>query len=736
MKNERAQGQFELKMENEKAVKLDLPYEFVERKDIAEIKPTISNKNRIASKTEKKKLPYEFLLMSETDQFTGIGSATDKNEEIVLSKPYEILEDNNSEIKKHIILEKNLLNGNRDSNKKIQLTSGTYNFINMRFPFDADIVEGLKRLENLVNPNNGKIVSINGTFSIDTSTMLLKYTENERSSMTLINGIPILIESQKILKSDSKTISESKTRFKFVIMSHTSCKVYTIESDQMLDPLWLSKLITSDFIISNKNNVNSLLKEFLLLQKVLLQDIEKYEHLGWRKIQGKNVYLVENEAIGFDNSKIKSSITGFRIDFDKRILPSEALSSIYDLYSISENKKLTSVSINFMMLALMRQLFVDAGHTPQISLYIVGQTNSFKTSFVQGTLNLFNMSTDINNPMITLKSTAASIEPELELRKDSILCLDDFHPSVDKREHGRMQAVTETLIRLVGDSHGKMRSSSNMQRQKTYSPKCLIVLTGEQLISGASNLSRLISVEIKRNEIDGDKLSDFKKNAIIYSTHLYHFIRFLSTNYNSIVNFIYTNFDNFRKKYSCEQTGRATDAMVFFDIVTQTLSNYFKSIGHEDKGFSTSLLENSIEAVRLHNFTTNNIDPLEMFRAALSEGLYSKKIEIIDIRSESTKPRSKFYCYIDDHYIYFYGDMLMKYLIVYYNELGIHFPLDKNNLIRQLADKDWIHHSTEFHNGIPKPVRTFKTTLPYKISEQIRPKMVWIKKEVIFNSKS
>ena len=65
---------------------------------------------------------------------------------------------------------------------------------------------------------------------------------------------------------------------------------------------------------------------------------------------------------------------------------------------------------------------------------------------------------------------------------------------------------------MYGDRVGRSRMRADTTLNKTYKPRGMAIVTGEDLPKGASSTARYIGVEIKREDINLDILSKLQKD--------------------------------------------------------------------------------------------------------------------------------------------------------------------------------------------------------------------------------
>ena len=85
--------------------------------------------------------------------------------------------------------------------------------------------------------------------------------------------------------------------------------------------------------------------------------------------------------------------------------------------------------------------------------------------------------------------------------------VDDFAPSGTRYDVARTHKEAERLIRAAGNQAGRGRLRPGGSSRPSYSPRGILVSTGEDIPRGQSIRARLLIIEISRGDIDTDQLT-------------------------------------------------------------------------------------------------------------------------------------------------------------------------------------------------------------------------------------
>lgn len=168
-----------------------------------------------------------------------------------------------------------------------------------------------------------------------------------------------------------------------------------------------------------------------------------YAHTGWRKVNGKWSYLHAKGCIGADNVKVAvdSSLDSYYFptcDED----PKDSLAASLALLYLAPSE-VTTPLLAQVFLAPLSEFLRAAGCEPNFVLWLYGRTGSRKTSLA--TLFLSHFREYSKSPPATFKDTVNALERKAFHCKDSILLIDDYHPSDSKFDKDKMNLTAQYI---------------------------------------------------------------------------------------------------------------------------------------------------------------------------------------------------------------------------------------------------------------------------------------------------
>jgi hypothetical protein len=304
----------------------------------------------------------------------------------------------------------------------------------------------------------------------------------------------------------------------------------------------------------------------------------KQKQHGWSKITGKMEYF--HDGITRENIYIE---THNKIAIDKNIYSNNAvlIETLYLMMSTTKHLSISTPLVATAFLGILFRLFTEAGISPQFAVFIYGASGTMKTSYSKVLFSLFNTGDMQKNRIVSsFKDTMTSYEMRFKECKDTVLLLDDYHPTVDPKNKKAMEAKAEEMIRFVGDGIGKNRSNAFLEDVKGTRPEGMLVITGEETLGTNSTMLRTLFVHIQKGDIIPDKLSFFQSNPLLWTTVLQRFIDYVQLNYYSLIKYVQGHTFTLREKYKFNfKELRPCDQMVILDLTFHIIGNFLLELG-------------------------------------------------------------------------------------------------------------------------------------------------------------
>lgn len=593
--------------------------------------------------------------------------------------------------------EKEKLGVTENKNSKLKSTIIGMKQDNIDIVKKRGLVKPIEKITNELMNNSYK-------FMINSYGHLCLYL-NDNSCVEISN---FDIKAKKILIRDDGVYKRSSYVVECILKKDLDKKTIMLTSDDLNDDNWVKDKLGVKYYVIKDKEVYKYFDIYLSeIFKNITEEIE-YHHVGWRKINGKYVYLHAGGAIGTNDLSIRGSRDKLIMPFNLNELKSLELSLYLAKISKSDGKAI--MMFVYSHLAVVKELFSLAGVEPKFVLWIYGLTGSMKTSVSKVFFNLFNRD-DLSKIPATFKDTQASLEIKSFEYKDSILLVDDYHPVSVYAEKRDMQLKASNILRMYGDGISKGRSNKYMQKQAEYPPRGLCVVTGEDFIGGESTISRYIGIEVNREEFNKNILAFHQQNPLVFSQHMKYFLLWISNNFEYFVEEIKSSFYEIRNNH-CEEFRHPRFGEVYsiLDIMIDIIFKYMKNMGYSENNLSSDIWKNKIiKLIQEHERRTLNEDPAIMYLTAIKELIESGAIKISKMDEKNLD--KKIIGYEDKEKYYLTPKMVFIEVIKFWKNQGIEFPVTENAAKKALEKIGAIEVKKEYKDGKYVIRRTEKITI-------------------------
>ena len=324
---------------------------------------------------------------------------------------------------------------------------------------------------------------------------------------------------------------------------HYTCEVFikgkpterTLSADKYFDGGWV-RSVSGVVTTGKKSEIAQGLFNYLS-GLVAMFDIGKVvnhvEKPGWQDVDGKLAYVTPEGVIGSNSRTIADYGQRFG-ELDKQRIGH--LGSFLDMLKLTPNTVAAAIIVLYIVLSFSYKLFKRAGMAPKFILFLLGPSGSRKTSLALAMTQLENT----DSPRYTMKSTASALESGFKTYKDAIMLVDDLAPETQVTERKAMQKNLELLTRCFGDGTGKKRNHDYLKAGKEisqYEAEGGAIITGEYSTGCASSLARNLFLNLDKNDVDINLLTDVQNNPRL-APFLYGFLQYLTVNSTQIIDLI------------------------------------------------------------------------------------------------------------------------------------------------------------------------------------------------------
>lgn len=287
----------------------------------------------------------------------------------------------------------------------------------------------------------------------------------------------------------------------------------------------------------------------------------RFTHTGWREIGGEWAYLTAAGAIGRPNTIIK-----LPKELERYSLPSkpeseiEAIETSLSFLDVGD-KSVTLPLFAFTYLSPMTALLKPM---PNFVGYLYGDTGTLKTTIaVTGGLSHFG-SFDTVAGLSNFEDTANALTRRVFTLKDILMVIDDYHPSTNRQDAHKKEAIAQRLIRAYSNRTDRHRLNSDSTEKGAYEPRGMLLVTGEELISLQSTLARTMVIEVEKGNINTGRLSELQGKTALLPHAMASYIIWIKKNMESIKQTFPEKFKQLRNKACGEASHRKLPEQVAF----------------------------------------------------------------------------------------------------------------------------------------------------------------------------
>lgn len=422
----------------------------------------------------------------------------------------------------------------------------------------------------------------------------------------------------------------------------------------------------------------------------LSKDINKetiYEHTGFRKVNGKLVYLHQGGAIG-DNKDIKVDLSEINLErykfTDNKYDLNESIKTSLSILDLSK-KEITIPLLALTYLSPLRSLFLEENIPLGFVTWIVGESGSQKSSLSSIMVSHFG---DFERDTLPggFKDTVNSIEKKSFTLKDTLFAIDDYYPSQTLQEGKKMDAVAESLFGLYGDRQARSRMKQDGQTVKMgFSARGMCIVTGESFPSMAeSRTARALIIEMARRDIDLQLLSKLQERKDQLSFCMKEFIQYIIENYKEIKKNCKSKFIEYRNKANQDFAHGRIPEIIASEYMGIELFYEFAYSKHaiefeEMNKLKLMSWDNLIKTAQKQSVKTEENRTDNMFFRGVQGLLLSKKIYLKNYKNNQREPDiplSTFVGYYDEERqrCYLLPDVIYNEIVKFYAMQGIKFP--------------------------------------------------------------
>jgi hypothetical protein len=225
-----------------------------------------------------------------------------------------------------------------------------------------------------------------------------------------------------------------------------------------------------------------------------------YAHLGWREIDGQQVYLHAGGAIGTIGT-VPAVETDPGSGFEGYRLPPPPTGDDA-VECVRASLALLDLAPDTVTVPLFAAVFRAVLGAADFSLHITGETGAGKSELVALFQQHWGAGLDSRHLPASWSSTGNALEGLAFIAKDAVLVVDDLAPDGTVYDVQRMHRDAARLLRAQGNHSGRQRMRSDATLRPTKPPRGMVISTGEETPTGHSVRARLLVLDLERGSLD------------------------------------------------------------------------------------------------------------------------------------------------------------------------------------------------------------------------------------------
>ena len=305
--------------------------------------------------------------------------------------------------------------------------------------------------------------------------------------------------------------------------------VVEVPTTEFMSMSWVTREWDVRAVVAAKQTAKSRLCEAMLLQSEDARIRSVYSHTGWREVDGNHVFLTAGGAIGG---------VEVEVDIDEALklyaLPPPVSDPVESIRASRAFLGVAPLGVTLPLWAAMYLAPLAEILDTAFTLFVVGASGTFKSTLTALALNHFGPLFDEYHLPAAWRDTENRLEKLLFLAKDLPLVIDDWAPGSDTAKARELEAKAEHVIRAQGNRQGRGRLKSDTSSRRTYTPRGMLITSGEQLPSGHSHTARILSVEIDKGDVQMPLLSEAQQQRQEYSVAMTHYVLWLQKHWGEL----------------------------------------------------------------------------------------------------------------------------------------------------------------------------------------------------------
>lgn len=420
-----------------------------------------------------------------------------------------------------------------------------------------------------------------------------------------------------------------------------------------------------------------------------------YTHTGWRRLNGRDVYLHAGGAIGGEDVSVQleGRLGSYDMSIGEGGSPEDGARQALKLLDVMD------ASAAFPLLALcylapLCEFESRKGIMPRFALFLLGQTQTRKTTAALLAMSHYGNFNSQDKIPASFSDTANSIQRGAFLIKDMPILVDDYFPVGNLQARRKMEETAQLLSRTFGNGSSRGRLDSEMKQRAGLPPRGVAIFTGEDLPDiKESGLARYFIIRFTKQTVRADeKLTALQEaaasGALVAAMHGY--IEYLAAQADTLPDTLYRRYMNFRSQAVKNNRGgaRSSEAIAQLLLGLDMALRYFESLGVLDGDQRAAYMEAAwislCDSSEAQAKDISSQKPSVQFITIVRELLLSGRFKCLDM--DGAEGGINVLGYRDGNNYYLFPEILFQAVSKFCSDQGTVFPVGPMQLKKQLVE--------------------------------------------------
>lgn len=420
--------------------------------------------------------------------------------------------------------------------------------------------------------------------------------------------------------------------------------------------------------------------------------VTEFTHSGWRRIGGKWAYLYQGGAIGADGVRVElgEGLEDYRLDTLPEMPLLDAAGWSHNLLNtLGENISVPLLATVY--LAPLREALAQTGSKPLFSVFLEGEQQSGKSVSAELAQYHFRAMSEVQFPA-SFYDTSNHVQSKAFKLKDSLLVVDDYHPTTSIQERRTMDAMAQRLCRMK--PRGRMNADGTSRMEMP--PRCLSIMTGEQEPGiTESGVSRLYVIEVEPKDVPKDEgltaMQEQGKQGTLRAA-MRGYIEWLAPQMDELPEKLGLRLKQLRaeaQRMLGESGPRMSETVAYLLLGYEEMLKYMQSVGvveyvEDEMTYAAKVIvANGSRQTR----QSREERPSKLFLNTIGDLLTSRVAAIRNLEDRETQanPVKGMVGYCDRNYYYLMPAMAYTMVCEQIRKAGLEFPLAQKSLWHQMA---------------------------------------------------